>query len=137
MEPLLKIVIPILPPSVNTHYRPTIKTRRAAGKTYIRPSIFMSDEAKRWKEQAAAFMGPAKLPEQPYRVEVVLVASWLTKEGQPLRKDARNHGKLIVDALFARYGLDDKWVWDDRVRKLHDPKREAVEVSLWKYEEST
>ena len=134
--PILTIVIPVLPPSVNKQHRPGLKTRRAGGKTFISPTIFKTDEAKLWVSNAALYMRPFKLLPQRYYVEVKIVSNWYCKDGvTPLVKDCRNHGKLVVDAVFARYGVNDCWVWDDRVVKCHNTDREAVEVSLWRYDD--
>lgn len=130
-EPLLELSIPYLPPSVNTHYVFCIQ----GGKIRVK----LSDPADKWKKDAKLFMKPCKQLRDDwlYRVEIALVGVWLDKTGLPIRKDCRNHGKLVVDALFERYGLNDKLVWDDRVVKVHDSKEERVEVRLWRYNDKS
>ena len=125
-EPLLVLSIPYLPPSVNTHH--TFRVEKG------RIKVSLSAAASKWKRDAALFMGPKKLRDDwLYVVEVRLVGCWLDKTGQPIRKDCRNHGKLVVDALFERYGLNDKLVWHDTVLKVHHAKDERVEIKLWRY----
>ena len=127
-EPLLSLSIPYLPPSVNTHY--TFRVEKG------RIKVALSAAASKWKKDASLFMGPKKLRDDVlYTVEVRLVGQWLDKNGLPIRKDCRNHGKLVVDAVFDRYGLNDKLVWDDRVVKVHDSKDERVEVKVWRHDD--
>ncbi len=124
-DALLTLSIPYLPPSVNTHYMFRVQGGRI--------KVALSAAAAKWKADAALFMGPHKLRDEKYRVQVILVSKWHDKTEEPLRKDCRNHGKLAVDALFERYGKNDKWVWDDRVLKVDDDEVEGVIIRLWPY----
>ena len=131
-EPLLTLTFPTLPPSVNTHYQ--FHSRIVKGR--VRMRVHLSQEASRWKQQAALLMPPKRLHDDwLYRVEILLVGRWLDKTGLPLVKDCRNHGKLVVDAVFERYRLNDKLVWHDTVLKRHDEGEERVEFRMWRYEE--
>jgi len=132
MEPLLSLLIPTLPPSVNTHH--TFRYVFKNGKRSLR--VELSDEAAKWKRDASYFMRPCKglSHEWRYRVEIRLVTRWYDKSGVPLKKDCRNHGKLVVDAVFERYGLNDKLVWYDVVEKVHHDTDERVEFRMWRHE---
>lgn len=125
-DALLDLSIPYLPPSVNTHYNFRVQGGRI--------KVCLSAEASKWKQDAVLFMGPKKLRDDwLYSVEVKLVGRWLDKNGLPIKKDCRNHGKLVVDAVFERYSINDKLVWHDTVLKVHNNKDERVEVKVWRY----
>ena len=126
VQMVLRIVIPMFPPSVNAIY--TVKPQYLKGGK-MRMGIGLTAEARRWVFDAQYFMPPRQLDgsgETLYYLSIDLYTNWLNKDGTLKRKDVGNYEKLITDALFNRYHLDDKLVWYSSVSKYQSPKDQVI-----------
>lgn len=68
--------------------------------------------------------------EQPHRLTIVHHGNWHTLEGKPRKRDVSNYVKALEDVLCEWLGMDDRWVYEISARKVHDPDRPRMEVTL-------
>jgi len=109
----MNFIIPGRPLSGNTLY----KVARGG-------HIYLTPEAKRYKDEAKPFVLDAYTP-KTYRGGVLtlrldVVDDWYYKNGEVRRIDADNLIKLVQDAVFQHLDLDDSLVFEASVRKVQD-----------------
>lgn len=124
---VLEIIIPLMPPSVNSAYtvRPQFRRNGRLGM-----GIGMKADVRRFVSDAQYFMPNVQLRDDAlYSLNIELSTNWLTKAGELRKKDVGNYEKFIVDALFARYHLDDKLLWTRCVTKRQSAK-DQVKLTL-------
>lgn len=89
---------------------------------------------KRFKASAAHDLKGCRLHfpprPQPHALTVTHYGDWHTKEGQPRKRDLTNYLKALEDAVSAWLGLDDRWVYEVRARKVHAPDAPRIEFTL-------
>lgn len=126
-QTVLEIIIPLMPPSVNSAY--TVKPQfRRNGRLGM--GIGMKADVRRFVSDAQYFMPARQLRDDVlYELKIELSTNWLTKAGELRRKDVGNYEKFLTDALFARYHLDDKLLWTRTVAKRQSGK-DQVKLTL-------
>jgi len=59
-------------------------------------------------------------------VVVDIYENWYTKNGEVKRKDVANREKFLIDSIFEALGLDDKKIFEHRMRKIQSEKEGAI-----------
>jgi len=68
------------------------------------------------------------------KVEVEIHENWLTKKGEIKKKDISNREKFLIDAIFDTLGIDDKFIFENILRKIQD-KDEFAMIRIKRYKD--
>ena len=88
--------------------------------------VYMTKEAKLYKNNVIMFCPPWTPPEDSvFTISGEVWCNWLTKAGGLRRLDIPNLTKITIDAVFQKFGVDDKYVvssgpWEKK-QTLDDP----------------
>lgn len=120
----LRFTIPGEALSLNNAYRSFVVRGR--------PRRALTAEGKAFKGHASAHVRVlGRRPPAGHRLRVTLdlYGRWDTLAGEPLRRDIDNHAKLVLDALCAELGIDDRWIRRLEIEAIHDPTP-RIEVTV-------
>ena len=53
-------------------------------------------------------------------VDVEIHENWLTKKGEVKKKDVSNREKFLIDSVFDALEIDDKFIFEQRMKKVQD-----------------
>ena len=121
----LSFVLPSFPISFNKLY----------DINHLSRNVRLSDQAALWKTRTIPFVKPCRWP-QEWLLKLTLVyesPSWLTKKGKLRRVDVQNLEKLVIDTMFAKWGMDDSRLVEIISSKAYG-QREQVRVVLQRVE---
>ena len=59
-------------------------------------------------------------------VLVDVYENWLTKKGKVARKDVANREKFLIDSVFNRLGIDDKFIFKHEMRKIQSKTEKSI-----------
>ena len=118
---VLSFVLPTFPPSVNRLHKID----------HVRRLVTLSDEALLWRTRIVPFIKPCRWPGELLLKLTLEYESpdWICKNGKLKRKDSHNLDKLLIDALFVKWGWDDSRLVELVSRKRYGP-REQIQVTL-------
>ena len=112
------IKIPFKTPSINHLYGHT-----KFGSFYLKP------EAKKLREKIREVVYKKKwiLPiDTKLSIGVEIHENWLTKKGEVKIKDIANREKFLIDSIFEALGIDDKFIFEQKMLKVQDEKEFAL-----------
>lgn len=116
---MLTVTIDRLPPSINSCYVAS----------EIRGKRFKTKEYKDWDILVKFTLN--KLQNIPHFVGILSVEielhapDWMTKKGVR-KRDCDNYSKTAVDAVFKNLKIDDSWVFEQNIKKVHGPYYKTV-----------
>lgn len=120
---LVKFTIPFFPISCNSLYG--ISSKRG------RVQVFLKGEARSFKEKAKLFMPMRTVsPSHLFKLEIKVLAPWMTQKGNVKKQDIQNLEKILIDAISEKYEFEDSRVWKKNCEKVESEKEE-VEVKLF------
>ena len=125
---MLKIKIPFKTPSVNHLYG------------YFRGRMFVKAEAKKMKEEIIELVKSLNLPiinSEPIKITCEIHEDWYYKKGGARRSDVANREKFLIDAVFEGLGIDDKWIFENKLIKKQNEKKEFAIIQIEGLEESS
>jgi Holliday junction resolvase RusA-like endonuclease len=64
------------------------------------------------------------------KVDVEIHENWFTKDGSVKKKDISNREKFLIDAIFDALGIDDKFIFQNTMRKIQDTSEFAI-IKIW------
>lgn len=105
---MLKLVIPLTPPTVNHYMKHRVIT--AKGKSFV--TVYPSKDAKAWWKAVDSFAGGASLEADAYEI------AYVVHQGSKERGDVDNYAKCVLDALVRSQVIDS----DHKVVALHSYK---------------
>jgi Holliday junction resolvase RusA-like endonuclease len=123
----MKIELPFKTPTINHLYG------QRGFRKYLKP------EAKKLREEIAML-----IPKQDdwmsddtkLSITVDIYEDWFTKTGTIKKKDIGNREKFLVDSIFNVLNMDDKQIFEQRMRKIQSNEEKAViEIKQYKTEE--
>ena len=123
---LCEFVVPGTAPSYNSCFKVAFKLKQ----------IYLSTEAKEFKKKVMIYCPPIKLDDTDLVIlEVDFISAWICKNGKLKKKDCQNMDKLLVDALFAKLGVDDSHLQKITVQKIHSytTDKTVIRVSTTKH----
>lgn len=116
----MEIKIPFKTPTINH-----LHGRNKFGAVYLKP------EAKKLKEEIKkivwmdiSFVIPNL--NDGLKVSIEIHENWFTKKGDVKRKDVSNREKFLVDAVFDAMGIDDKFIFEQTMKKVQDTEEYAI-----------
>lgn len=113
---MFELLIPAFPVSVNHCFK--------QGKKW--GTRYKSDEYKQWEKFAEiAMCGKNEIPNfiGPLSVEIKLHApDWFTQKGSARKKDLDNFSKTVIDAIFKHLQIDDSWIFELKMEKVHSSR---------------
>lgn len=105
----MEFKINTIPPTYNQHFKIDFRRR----------IIYLSKEAKEFKKLVFIHTPPYKIKEGAmYQITIQVYSNWWCKNGNIRRKDIQNLDKLLIDAMFEKFGADDSVIFRTRVEKL-------------------
>jgi len=60
------------------------------------------------------------------KVDVEVHENWFTKEGKVKKKDISNREKFLIDSIFDALEIDDKFIFEQTMKKVQDEKEFAI-----------
>jgi len=60
------------------------------------------------------------------KVEVEIHENWLTKKGEIKKKDISNREKFLIDSIFDALNIDDKFIFEQTMKKVQSEKEFAI-----------
>lgn len=117
----IKIKIPFKTPSVNHlygHYH---------GRMYLRP------DAKKLRQEIIQLCDKSQamsLVSTKLKVTVEIYENWHTKSTGVRRVDISNREKFLIDSVFEGLGLDDKWIFEQKLIKREDLENEYSIIQI-------
>ncbi len=118
---MLTIKIPFKTPTINH-----LHGHNKWGAFYLKP------EAKKLKVDIAEAIGAYPLLAatgligKNLKVTIEVHEDWYCKNGSVKRKDIANREKFLVDAVFDRLTLEDKFIFDHQMKKIQDKEEFAI-----------
>jgi hypothetical protein len=114
--------IPFLPPSVNEYKTPIWHLKR----------MILTKSVREFQVNSFKYIPTMKF--EPHTKLFVYKeyhgGFHNKKDGLVKRKDGPNMDKVLDDAIFARIGIDDKYIFAWRGIKVHNPDKEFVVVTV-------
>lgn len=113
-----EIIIPLLPPSVNTYWR------RGARSTYL------SKKGREFKENVRAYLLKEKIDkklEGKLKVEILISFKGYRK------RDVDNYNKAILDSFNNMVWLDDEQIFELTTKKTYGNKADSFRVVIFEY----
>ena len=74
-----------------------------------------------------------ELQDKHLKVYIEIHEDWFFKNGKPKQADIANREKFMVDSIFKGLGIDDRWVWEIKMKKVDDGKEFSI-VRIEEYE---
>ena len=115
------IEIPFKTPTINHLY-------------YHRGNIkILKPEGRKLREEIAKIVQaiPFDLKESYLKIEVEIYEDWFFKNGKIATKDIANREKFLIDSIFKALELDDKLIFETRLKKCQSQKEEKAVVKIW------
>lgn len=116
----MQIKIPFKTPSVN-HLYFTHRGRR-----------ILTAEARKLKKEIYTMVDFQKtlnrdtLNNKNLKVNILIFEDWYCKNGSVKKKDVANREKFLIDAVFEALGIDDRFIFIERIEKIQSASEKAI-----------
>ena len=115
----MKIIIPFKTPTRNHLYG------YRGFHQYMKPeAVKLKAEIKKIVIKSLPFFCPNL--NDGLKVVVEVHENWFTKKGEVKRMDISNREKFLIDSVFDALGIDDKYIFENKMLKVQDEKEFAV-----------
>ena len=74
-----------------------------------------------------------KCPEVPLKVTIGIRENWYNKNGTVKKMDVANREKFLIDSIFKALKIDDRYIWEIKLTKLHseDIERAIIDIEVY------
>lgn len=60
------------------------------------------------------------------KVNILIFEDWYCKNGSVKKKDVANREKFLIDAVFEALGIDDRFIFIERIEKIQSASEKAI-----------
>jgi hypothetical protein len=115
----MKITIPFKTPTINHLYwhRGNIK--------------IMKKEARELQKKIKDLVPKMTIEEKPLKVVTYICEDWYCKNGKIANKDVSNREKFLIDSVFKALGIDDRYIFEQTLKKVQDKEEKAIIEITW------
>jgi Holliday junction resolvase RusA-like endonuclease len=64
------------------------------------------------------------------RLDVYIYEDWFYQNGDVSRKDICNREKFLIDSIFEAMGIDDKYIFEQTIRKVQSITEEKAIINI-------
>lgn len=114
---MIKITIPLLPPSVNTYWR------RGQHTTYL------SKKGREFKENVKQYLLTKRMEKLVNKLKVEILISFKGYR----KRDVDNYNKAILDSFNNIVWLDDEQIFELITKKTYGNKEDSFRVRIYEY----
>jgi len=120
----MKINIPFKTPSVN-HLYFVFRGRRR-----------LTKEARKLKKEIYELVdfqksfNRSEFLKKLLKVEILIIEDWYCKNGSVKKKDIANREKFLIDAVFEGLGIDDRFVFEETIKKVQSLHEERAIINI-------
>jgi hypothetical protein len=115
----MQIIIPFKTPSVNHLYY------------HFRNAKILTKEARELQKQIKEICPKeCYIKERLLKVVVEIYEDWYFKNGNVAKKDVSNREKFLIDSVFSALDLDDKFIFEQSLKKIQSETEEKAVITI-------